>query len=99
MPTDRLVAEWWLKSKRVENLLRGQSNPAFKTLQTISVPAQVYEWKASQATRVRAQEVQDRNRPAFQKAFAEGLAVLGYERDRAGNGAFLLGRWDEPWAY
>lgn len=99
LPTDRLVAEWWLKSKRVESVLREQRKPPFKTLQTVSVPAQVYEWKASQATRDRAQEVQDRNRPVLQKAFAEGLAVLGYERDREGNGTFLLGKWDEPWAY
>jgi predicted GNAT superfamily acetyltransferase len=99
LPTDRLVAEWWLKSKRVESVLRGQGKSPFKTLQSISVPAQVYEWKASQATRGRAQEVQDRNRPLLQKAFAEGLAVLGYEHDREGNGTFLLGKWDEPWAY
>jgi hypothetical protein len=25
--------------------------------------------------------------------------VLGYERDPAGNGQFLLGQWDEPWSY
>jgi predicted GNAT superfamily acetyltransferase len=99
LPTDRLVAEWWLKSKRVESVFRGRTKPAFKTLQTISVPAQVYEWKSSPATRDRAQEVQDRNRPQFLKAFSEGLAVLGYEHDREGNGKFLLGRWDETWLY
>ena len=99
LPTDRLVAEWWLKSKRVESVLSERGKPAFKTLETISVASQVYEWKASQATRGRAQEVQDRNRPVFQKAFAEGLAVLGYQCDREGNGSFLLGRWDEKWLY
>jgi predicted GNAT superfamily acetyltransferase len=99
LPTDRLVAEWWLKSKRVESLLRSESTLPFQTLRTISVPAQVYEWKASPATRRRAQEVQDRNRDEFLKAFAEGLAVLGYDRDQAGNGKFLLGGWDENWAY
>ena len=26
-------------------------------------------------------------------------AVLGLERDAAGNGRFLLGRWDENWSY
>jgi hypothetical protein len=25
--------------------------------------------------------------------------VLAYERDAAGNGNFLLGRWDEKWHY
>ncbi|OLE56689.1 MAG: GNAT family N-acetyltransferase, partial [Chloroflexi bacterium 13_1_20CM_2_59_7] len=44
LPTDRLVAEWWLKSKRVEGLLRTETKPPFKTARTISVPAQIYEW-------------------------------------------------------
>lgn len=99
LPTDRLVAEWWLKSKRVEGLLRAATKPRSKTLRTISVPAQVYEWKASPATRERAKEVQDCNRQDFLQAFSDGLAVLGYERDQQGNGKFLLGTWEENWAY
>jgi predicted GNAT superfamily acetyltransferase len=99
LPTDRLVAEWWLKSKRVESLLRAGTRPLSKTLRTISVPAQVYEWKASPATRERAKEVQDCNRQHFLQAFSDGLAVLGYERDQQGNGKFLLGTWEENWAY
>jgi len=95
LPTDRLVAEWWLKSKRVELLLETGSNPKFDAVKTISVPAQIYEWKAKPETRARAAEVQDRNREEFQQAFDGGLAVLGYERDQQGNGKFKLGRWDE----
>jgi hypothetical protein len=83
----------------VKSVLREQQKPAFRTLQTISVPAQIYDWKSSPVTRDRAQEVQDRNRPQFLKAFSEGLAVLGYEHDREGNGKFLLGRWVEKWLY
>ena len=66
---------------------------------TISVPARIYDWKASSATRNQAKEVQDRDREQFVKAFADGLAVLGYERDQQGNGKFLLGRWEEKWNY
>ena len=94
LPTDRLVAEWWLKSKRVESFLKNRNTP-FKPLRTISVPAEIYEWKAAPATRERAKEVQDRTRDEFLNAFADGLAVLGYERDEAGNGKFLLGKWAE----
>jgi hypothetical protein len=43
--------------------------------------------------------VQKRNREEFLAAFRQGLAALGYERDAQGNGAFLLGRWDEDWSY
>ncbi|MBZ5721873.1 MAG: GNAT family N-acetyltransferase [Acidobacteriia bacterium] len=99
LPTDRLVAEWWLKSKRVECVLGEQPKSEFGVQATVPVPAQIYEWKASPSTREKAKEVQDRNRALFLKAFADGLSVLGYERDREGNGKFLLGKWDEKWLY
>jgi len=99
LPSDRLVAEWWLKSNRVELLLREDRTLAFEPLKTISVPAEIYGWKAAPATRERAQEVQDCNRRDFLQAFSDGLAVLGYERDPQGAGIFLLGRWDEKWIY
>jgi predicted GNAT superfamily acetyltransferase len=95
LPTDRLVAEWWLNASRVDGLVRGNGRAPFEPVKTITVPAEIYEWKASPTMRVRAQEVQDRNRKEFRAAFAEGLAVLGYERDEHGNGKFLLGPWDE----
>ncbi|HEY7404574.1 MAG TPA: GNAT family N-acetyltransferase [Candidatus Angelobacter sp.] len=99
LPTDRLVAEWWLKSKRVVNLLEKHQSPKFTEEKRIEVPTQIYAWKASDADRPRAAEVQKRNREQFRAAFAQGLAVLSYERDVADNGAFLLGRWDENWSY
>lgn len=98
LPTDRLVAEWWLRSKRVTGLLKSGA-PPLKPVVTIDVPAQIYEWKSAPHTRESAKQLQLRNREAFLKAFSEGLAVLAYERDTQGNGKFLLGRWDEPWSY
>jgi len=99
LPSDRLIAEWWLKSKRVETLLATGKNPSFRAESEIAVPAQVYGWKASPETRGKAQQVQERNREEFLRVFARELAVLGYERDVEGNGKFLLGRWDEKWSY
>jgi predicted GNAT superfamily acetyltransferase len=99
LPSDRLIAEWWLKSKRVETLLGTGKNPPAEIEMKIEVPAQIYEWKAAPETRAQAQQLQERNREQFLRAFAEGLAVLGYERDAASNGKFLLGRWDENWSY
>lgn len=98
LPTDRLVAEWWLPSQRVEAVLAGK-RPNLSAKVTIEVPAQIYEWKAAPEFRKRAKEVQSRNREQFLQGFADGLAVLGYDRDPAGNGKFLLGRWDESWSY
>jgi predicted GNAT superfamily acetyltransferase len=99
LPSDRLIAEWWLKSKRVETLLGTGKNPAFASESGIEVPAQIYEWKAAAETRAKAQQVQERNREQFLRAFGGGLAALGYERDAEGNGKFLLGHWDEKWSY
>jgi predicted GNAT superfamily acetyltransferase len=99
LPTDRLVAEWWLKSKRVESLLATGELPPLEEGMRIEVPARIYEWKAQPETRQKAAELQLRNREQFLKAFAQGLVCLGYERAENGNGAFLLGRWDEDFSY
>jgi predicted GNAT superfamily acetyltransferase len=99
LPSDRLIAEWWLKSKRVETLLTTGKNPAFRSEGEITVPAKIYDWKAAPETRSQAQQLQERNREQFLQAFSKGLAVLGYERDLEGDGRFLLGHWDEKWSY
>jgi len=99
LPTDRLVAEWWLKSKRVEGLLANNARPACSEEMRIEVPAEIYAWKANPETRQKAADVQSRNRERFLKAFTQGLACLRYERDEHGKGAFVLGRWDEEWSY
>jgi predicted GNAT superfamily acetyltransferase len=99
LPTDRLVAEWWLTSKRVVNLLDKKQPPKFTAEKKIEVPAQIYAWKASAADRQKAADVQKRNREQFLSAFSQGLVALGYERDAQDNGAFLLGRWDENCSY
>jgi predicted GNAT superfamily acetyltransferase len=98
LPTDRLVAEWWMNSKRVSTLLAG-GRPTVLVEERIDIPHEIYEWKAAANTRGDAEAVQTRNRKALQSAFARGLCCLGYERDAEGNGRFLLGRWDENWLY
>ncbi len=99
LPSDRLIAEWWLRSQRVEMLLATGRNLPFKEQASVEVPAQIYEWKAVAETRSQAQQVQERNREHFLRSFDDGLTVLGYELDPAGNGKFLLGTWNEQWSY
>lgn len=99
LPTDRLVAEWWMRSKRVETVLAGGPRAKCECRARIEVPAEIYEWKAAPETRERALAVQESNRAQFGRAFAEGLSVLGYECDGRGDGRFLLGEWDEGWRY
>jgi predicted GNAT superfamily acetyltransferase len=99
LPTDRLVAEWWLTSKRVETLLSTGKNPAVVSEERVEVPADIYTWKADPETRQKAADVQLRSREKFLAAFSRGLTCLGYERDAHGNGTFLLGRWGEGWSF
>jgi predicted GNAT superfamily acetyltransferase len=99
LPTDRLVAEWWLRSKRVQKVLVDGERLPFPVDSRVEVPGEVYTWKGQPATRNRAADVQLRNRERFLTAFSKGLACLGYERDARDGGVFLLGRWDEKWSY
>jgi len=99
LPTDRLVAEWWMKSRRVETVLADGHRPSFVPKIKIEVPAEIYEWKAALATRPQARKVQGANCQRFIDAFAQGLSVLGYERNEKEDGHFLLGSWDEDWHY
>lgn len=99
LPTDRLVAEWWLKSKLVTNLLDHGQTPVFETVKKITVPAEIYAWRSSPTDLPKAEEVQKRNREEFLQVFSQDLAVLGYERNAKDDGAFLLGKWEEELGY
>jgi predicted GNAT superfamily acetyltransferase len=93
LPTDRLYAEWWLRSRHVADLLRGEPQPQ-QVLERITVPHTIYQWKQDAQQRSLARTLQSDNRLALESAFQRGLAVVGYERDTQGNGSFLLGFWN-----
>jgi predicted GNAT superfamily acetyltransferase len=100
LPTDRLYAEWWLRSPRVRRILgeAGQGSAPDENDAPISeeilVPHELQAWKQSATTRDRAAEIQRGNREALQAAFKRGLAVVGYRRESNGDGHFLLGPLD-----
>jgi predicted GNAT superfamily acetyltransferase len=96
LPTDRLVAEWQFDSPRVVAILEGRPAAKYLIEERILVPAPIYEWKATEAGRERALAVQLENRRKFQRAFSQGLAVLGFVRDAEGNGVFELGSLTQP---
>ena len=95
LPTDRLYAEWWLRSPRVIGLLCGEVQQT-QILERVTVPHTIYQWKQDATQRDLARAVQSSNREALKTAFHRELAIIGYERDSDGNGSFLLGPWDEP---
>jgi predicted GNAT superfamily acetyltransferase len=89
LPTDRLYAEWWIDSDHTKAVLGGDKT-AEAVLATVSVPAQIYAWKAEGDRR--ALEVQAANRKLLKTHFADGLAIIGYTREADGSGTFLLGQ-------
>jgi predicted GNAT superfamily acetyltransferase len=98
LPTDRLVAEWWLRSKRVRRVLGELDDEEAESvgysaqiMVQVQVPVEVRDWKQSPDQRKLAESLQTRNRLALESAFARGLAITGYERSQAGDGCFLLG--------
>jgi len=95
LPSDRLVAEWWLHSPRVQQTLQAGARPPVEVVEQVRIPAQIYEWKSQPETRALAAETQRRAREQFQQHFSNGLCVVGYERTPAGDGCFLLGEWNE----
>ena len=94
LPTDRLYAEWWLRSAHVERALRNEA-VAVDPVKKVQVPAAIYDWKREESERERAQETQAHVREQLLQGFGEGLTAVGYERDAEGNGSYLLERWDE----
>jgi predicted GNAT superfamily acetyltransferase len=91
LPTDRLVAEWWLDSRRVQSIVAGRTPVVNEVKERVKVPASIYEWKSADAGKERALAVQSENRIKFEQAFSQGFAVLGFTRDSEGNGVFELG--------
>jgi len=98
LPTDRLVAEWWLRSKRVRRTLgelgEGSADAEIDSAQIlvqVPVPAAVREWKRNPDQRKLAEQLQTPNRLALESAFSSGLGITGYERSPQGDGCFLLG--------
>lgn len=90
LPTDRLVAEWWLDSPRVLARFKGNTGAPDPVQARIAVPLEILE-NPGENNRVIA-DVQSRLRDQFQQAFAEGLAAIGWEVTGA-TGSYLLGLW------
>jgi len=98
LPTDRIVAEWWLKTDRVARALRGEQTE-MQIVEQVDVPVAISEWKASPENRDLARAKQEEIAAALEAAFVRGLAVLGYKRSEQGDGSYLLGKWDEDFLY
>jgi predicted GNAT superfamily acetyltransferase len=88
LPSDRLVAEWWLKSARVKRALAGKPvrNPRKKPAQVVEIPTDIDALIRENLGEARTW--QDRVRDLLQQAFSDKLAVTGFTYDP--NAAFYL---------
>lgn len=92
LPTDRLVAEWWVSSPRVEHALAGSAPTAAQDAVRIVVPAAMEGWRKSGSPE--AGTVQARLRAEFEQRFASGYAVTAF-KTKNGDGVYLLERQED----
>lgn len=90
LPSDRLVAEWWLRAPGVVSVLNSEARAPMVPAATVVIPAEIHAWKASSKSRLRARKAQMNIRKKFLEAFSRGLIAGGLERDEKGNGAYLF---------
>lgn len=90
LPTDRCVAEWWIRSPRVEAIIQGQAPRRPPVEARLEVPAEIGQLRREDPRRAR--RIQQQVSERFLELLGRGLAVIGFERtERAG--VYLLGRW------
>ena len=77
LPTDRLVAEWWLGSDRVKNVLVDQP-PPIQAVERISIPSDVTEVKSRDSAA--GARIQNEARARFESAMSRGLVATSIER-------------------
>ncbi|HXP80015.1 MAG TPA: GNAT family N-acetyltransferase [Verrucomicrobiae bacterium] len=84
LPTDRLVAEWYLRSDRVLKVLAGKpaNAPKSKKAARITIPSGAEEFRSSDPSRAR--EVQSEVRAEFLKWLGEGYAATAVAPSKGG---------------
>jgi len=87
LPTDRLVAQWWIRDARVQQIVSQEVSLPPAVREQVSVPRNVLE--ICEREPARAKELQSQVREQFQRFFAGGLALIGFELDQE-NGNYLL---------
>lgn len=93
LPTDRLVAEWWLEAPRVVARAEGAPPPREAVSQRIRVPGEIGEWR--QKNPAAAEQAQREIRQQFEHWFAHGYAAVGFEVDpESGDATYLLARYE-----
>ena len=91
LATDRLVAEWYLDSRRVLAALGGEAG-GLVAADSIEIPASLEGWKVADLAQV--QQLQAEIRRRFTASFAKGHAAVAVEPTPAGS-AYQLAPWSD----
>lgn len=78
LPTDRFVAEWWVDSERVKNILADNPLPPTGPVARISLPSNLGEIKS--VDREAGARIQSRAREQFQKYFRSGCVATSVDK-------------------
>lgn len=91
LPTDRLLAQWWIREPRVEEILAGQPLRHSGELRRICLPRRIRE--ICYENPEQAREIQVRLRMEFEHLLSDSFAVTGFELadDHA---AYILERYE-----
>jgi predicted GNAT superfamily acetyltransferase len=73
LPTDRLIAEWWLDSPHVRNILEGSGDLPASDCRVIAMPSDIDKTKSN--NRASAEKIQTNLREQFQRLFREGYVA------------------------
>jgi predicted GNAT superfamily acetyltransferase len=92
LPTDRLVAEWFLDSPRVIAAVKDLVPDPVDAPAAIELPAELERWKAEDPAQV--ERAQLRIRQEFTNWFARGYAAIGTRQTSTGT-AYLLAPWSD----
>ncbi len=92
LPTDRLVAEWRVRSARVQELVDGKIPKAGTDRVRIRIPAGIRQIASSNPAE--AEKIQAGVRAQFERNIAEGRAAVGFEFD-AEQGSYVLEPYED----
>jgi predicted GNAT superfamily acetyltransferase len=93
LPTDRLIAEWWLDSPRaVACAGEGDPPPPQEIHRRVAIPLRITEERSGNEAALASAQLAIRGQ--FQEAFQSGLAAVGFEI-QGDTGDYLLGPWSE----
>lgn len=98
IPSDRVVAEWWISSDHVAKTLSGAKPRVDDVQATVSIPDDIGAVRASSVEEHLKWRL--KNREEFQSALATDVIVRGFERNRErGLSSYLFGSDEDQFKF